>query len=54
MGYILRDAENNICLRSDTEYSRLCGSGGGSLAPIGARLGTVVVPGGSRLLIKLD
>lgn len=35
-------------------YRRFWGRGGGSLAPTGARLGTALVPGWSRLFIKLD
>lgn len=35
-------------------YSRLWDKGGGSLAPTGARLGTALVLGWSRLFIKLD
>lgn len=46
--------KKGVCLRSDTVYSRFWGRGGGSLAPTGARLGTELVPGWSRLFIKLD
>lgn len=52
--YLKQILKKGICLRSDTVYSRFWGKGGGSLAPTGARLGTALVPGWSRLFIKLD